>query len=484
MARRGGGNLTVDPGKYQVVWTLPTTGGATVQLPGDVSLQPDLPPRGSARGEALTLFEVPVPGIKYASFPQSLTADLVVGQAVNGFWVALFDVQIEVWIGDQISLLARAALAGRQPWPSDGTDIAAFDLQIEGLDAIAGAHPILSTGFPSLTPGTDEHLTGSWEATANPASTQMWSDADTTIALRFPWSMSPPNGFFFRVTFSPVLEVTLSTPIGLDDVFRLWVEPLRRIVSLGTSRQEKLTYVTVQASGQAEEGPWFQVFGTAIHQAPYSSDSNVRIQAQPSFLLSPLDMSPLLMLRRWQAQASEHHPLLETYAAMMYATAQHPRNRLLLLLQALEGLDDFHRRELYETRSAQLRERRQAVIDEAETNGLDPESIKFLKETLPRRPFTGLDSSLRRTLASLPVDLGTQLEESDLFREVRAGPHTPTSALDALRMVRNDLAHGVRGYGTHALSVVADLLEHAVRAHLLRLLGCTDDTLERELRRS
>jgi len=57
--------------------------------------------------------------------------------------------------------------------------------------------------------------------------------------------------------------------------------------------------------------------------------------------------------------------------------------------------------------------------------------------------------------------------------------HRADSTADALRVVRNDLAHGVRGYPVRELRGVVDVLERIVRGHALRLLGCPDAAVAR-----
>jgi len=73
-----------------------------------------------------------------------------------------------------------------------------------------------------------------------------------------------------------------------------------------------------------------------------------------------------------------------------------------------------------------------------------------------------------------PVNLSGALEATELVKRVRSDPRKPDSMPAALRLVRNDLAHGTRGYDTLELSDVADLLDRVARAHLLRILGCPE----------
>lgn len=164
--------------------------------------------------------------------------------------------------------------------------------------------------------------------------------------------MSAPEGFFYRVTFSPVVLIKLTTPIPLEHALSDWIEPLRRIVSLSTGRQEPVTYLAVGTtpSEDADRQP-LQVYGSGIQQQPFASRANDIRVIHRSFQVSPNDMSLLDLLRAWQKLRDDHHPLLETYADMMHAPTQHPRSQLLLLLQALEGLHGHETQQGYATRS-------------------------------------------------------------------------------------------------------------------------------------
>ena len=49
----------------------------------------------------------------------------------------------------------------------------------------------------------------------------------------------------------------------------------------------------------------------------------------------------------------------------------------------------------------------------------------------------------------------------------------------ALSRVRNDLAHGNKGFDAYDLHETVRVLERIVRAHALRLLGCPEQVVER-----
>lgn len=257
------------------------------------------------------------------------------------------------------------------------------------------------------------------------------------------------------------------------------MEPLRRIISLSTGGQEAVTYLGAAVSSSGASHP-FQVYGSRLTQNPYASDANVARRGYRSFQFGDAGPSLLGMLRSWQALRADHHPLLETYAEMMYAPTQHPRSQLLTLLQALEGLYGYETRNTYEERLRKHSERRKSVV--AEIRGVaSAAAAAFVKKHLARRPGESLDHILRHTLGGLPRDLTDELANTDLLQRVTRDEKVTTSGpFDALRIVRNDLAHGNRGYDARELRDVERILDGAVRAHLLRLLGADVAVQERE----
>ncbi|GAA1817763.1 hypothetical protein [Agromyces neolithicus] len=469
-------NLLLQPGEYRVEWQLPDQSGGVITLQGELELASDRPPRGEAFGDVPVAWMHGVTGL--ASFPQTYEADKIVGRLLNGFNVVLIDASVQIWFPERAIIHARAALLGREAFTGTDIRVAGIEVQVEGLDAATGIGPISEVKIPMKREEGRRYLDWNWEAVGNPDSTQTWADGDAEVELQFYSSVTAPEGFFFRVTFSPIVLIRPAVPIPFDDAFSGWIEPLRRIISLATGRKEKITYLAVRLLVDDEETRPFQVFGTALHQAPYSSRGNDVLKVERSFLLSPQDMSLLALLRRWQQLQAEHHPLLETYGAMMFAPDQHPRSRLLLLLQALEGMHGHENAADFSMRVLAHTERRDFALAEA-GKALSSDAVKFLKRHLSRRPASSLQQVLGETLTAVPVDITPDLEGSDLVDEVMADARKPTNSYDALRLVRNDLAHGTRGYDFQALHAVSTLLDGVVRAHMLRILDCSEEAQRR-----
>lgn len=460
----------LEPGEYRTRWTIPSRDGGEITLDGDLELIPDRPPRAHVYGEIPGTYDPIQDGSRTASFPQEYNGGLIRGQLLNGHHVLLVDTVIHVLFPDRASLQSRAALVGPTPAPEGELRIFRVEAQVEGLDAISGIAPIQRTEVPMQVPPGTRHLDWSWKAVGEPDSTQTWTDENTEVELRFYNSYSAVDWFAFRVTFSPIVLIRPSQPFTFDSAFSEWVEPLRRIISLSTGRRERLTFLSVDL-GAGQDPPRFQVYGTALHQDPYASNGNDVGKVDRAFWLLPTDMSLLALLRRWQELSAEHHPLLETYGSLIYAHDQHPRSRLLLLLQAIEGLHGYETRTAHEERVFKHQAQRQEVLDVLEESQ-SAEIIAFLKKHLMKKPAVGLDEAVRQILKQAPIDVTPVLAASRLLV---AHENVPAG----LRIIRNDLAHGNRGYDAQDLREVVQPLEGVVRAHFLRVLGCTTTAQER-----
>lgn len=199
-------NLLLEPGEYRVEWQLPTQTGGTETLQGDLELVADRPPRGNAFGDVPVKWETAGAG-GVASFPQIYEVSTVVGRLLNGFTVVLIGAVIEIWMSERAVIHARAALLGREPVAADTVQVVGVDVQVEGLDAITGIGPIGKVKIPLKREEGKRYLDWSWEAVGNPDSTQTWTDDDAEVELQFYSSVTAPEAFFFRVTFSPVVWI-------------------------------------------------------------------------------------------------------------------------------------------------------------------------------------------------------------------------------------------------------------------------------------
>jgi hypothetical protein len=448
------------PGEYRVVWQVPAKDGSITQLDGDLELIADRPPRATAYGELPAVFTF-ADGTKSASFPQSHDGGNVHGRMLNGMYVLLIDTTVEALFPDRTLLHARAALVGSTEPPRDVPTIARIEVQVEALDAFSAIPPIGEIRRPQAGDPPQRYLDTEWSARGEPGSTQTSSDNGAKVEFRYYYSQSLSDWWAFGVSFSPVVLITPTAPIDFGDAFSDWIEPLRSLVSISVGEPKHLTYVAVDLDGGDRRSP-FQVYGSALRQQPFASHGAEVRQHAAAFRFGPDEHSLLALLRTWQQLTIDRHPLLETYGALLHARDQHPRSRFLLLVQAIEGLYGYETRATYDARVAAHLARRGEVFDALKS--ADADVLAFLEKFLMKRPPSSLDEAISKTLKAAPVDVLPVLKATRLLR---GNANVPGQ----LRVIRNKLAHGERGYDPMDIFELVAPLDGVVRASLIRVLG-------------
>jgi hypothetical protein len=209
----------------------------------------------------------------------------------------------------------------------------------------------------------------------------------------------------------------LTQPVLLRQMVDDWVHPLRDIVALATGRPEKITYLELKPEGDSDRRRHLQVFGANITQQPYAADETEVRKTKRAFVCYGTDDSPRLLdlCRGWQRAVQVRHPLIETFAAFLNVTRQHPRPRFLLLVQALEGVYGYEHAEQLTAKEAAHKEKlSQTLAAIAPCDHLDGDTHKFLKEQLPRRPITNLEIALKAAVSSMPVDFSGKIGHLNL----------------------------------------------------------------------
>ncbi|MBM9624763.1 HEPN domain-containing protein [Streptomyces zhihengii] len=473
--------LPYEPDNYLCTWTVPDGRGGIAELPGNLKVLPNRPPTGSIYGSVPLNSESP--GVY--SFPQVVEFCALAGTLANGGSVVLLDASITYWSMGQGHISGSAALLGKGreffgrhsprtafDHASDVPLISSVKFQVTALDAVIGISPIKSVQTPGIHPENPKDL---WSANLDLEAKGKWEVEDLSLTVGYEGRMRTMDGYEFRLAFSPVAELKVREGASLRVVMDEFVEPLRRIICIATGKVQDLTYVSVEL--MASSGV-LQVFGTGIDQKPFASSSNEIRSNSSAVRAKNDDLSLLDLILKWRQYAATHHPLVETYGSMLHARDQHPRSRFLLLIQALEGLHGHEMKDKYNRRKMEHLSKRESVIVDLKDK-VDSDTMRFLKKSLLKNPPTSLESALNATVSDLPVNSMHHLAKTALVADVISQPPAPTTAASALRVVRNNLAHGNRGYEEHKLDEVVRILELIVRAHSLRILGCPDAVIER-----
>src|SRR5680860_250321 len=428
--------LAFEPEEYLVTWDLPTGEGDTFASHGVLVVNPDQAPTGTAHGAFSHIARQMESG--GAAFPQHVDVPRITGQLANGARVLLLDAHVSYWFSTQARIDAAAAIIT----VADGTtdDPAGFqkiEVQVGGLDAIAGVAPIKRTSFPK------NGAAGTWSAEVADAA-QTWAQDGITLSLHFDGSFRAFDAHSFGIGCSPLVRVDLGDAVPFEQLIDDWVLPIRRVVSVATGRPEPLTYVAVKIPSGDEREPRGQVFGAGITQVPYEATQDEVRKVDAPLQLARDEVSLLDVVTQWQSMVTDHHPLVETYGAMLHAKDQHPRSRFLLLLQAIEGAHGHETKASFARRQKKHDEARSVVI-EAVAETLDDKQSRFLEKNLAKRPPAGLESAINWLAKKLPGDVKKSLEKTALVKATLGEPVNARNAPDALRIIRNDLAHGNRG---------------------------------------
>jgi hypothetical protein len=460
------------PGDYLGTWVIPSLNGTPANVPGLLTLEADRAPQGVAYGGVPRQVSTPA-GL---TFPHSSQHDQLVFILANGGSVLLTGATLRHGMNEDARVYASVAIISARDL-RDANMFESARIQIEYLDAIAGIPPLTMVKIPRSGSGT-------YSAESSGTARETWTDDGATVSLGFQGMLHSVERYQFHLGFSPIVEVEAAQPAPFEMWKDDWIEPLRKIVSIAVGRPAVVTYAEVTLPVPEGEHAWgsrCQVFGTAITQAPYESKQKAIQSVESPLQLKPDNVSLLGLTRKWQAMVDDHHPLVETYGAMLHAADQHPRSRLLLLLQAIEGSFGYETKPVFEAALAKHTAKRTEILTAIDTT-LTKAQRDFLRRNLGKWPQAGLESAINWLRKELPGDIRKRLDDAAVIQETRAEPHNATSAADALRVIRNNLAHGKKGYDIQDLHEVVRILERIVRAHALQLLGCPDAVVTRVLK--
>lgn len=443
------------------------------------------------------------------SFPQKHDYLAVRATLANGAELVVLKAKVTFWAGHGTVHGAAAALRKRSnPFPSkpanypdadpdEGITFSRARFQVGALDALIGTTPIGEKTSPRKQA---DDGTWTWSAKTSPDTPITWTGSEDELKGAYAAKVNTFDFYNVSIRFAPVLDVS-TTPLTLFDLFQRYVDPVRAIASIATGRSQPITHVMLSRTDESTHMalprgrntdsdidadqpdlvplmPAWQIYGTGLGQDPYQSDSET-VRNQKSVLFCGEDGVDLLeLVHAWWKLTEEHHPLIETYAGMLHAQEDHPRSRFLLLIQSLEGMyghetrTDFdEKKQTYQQRHAETLERIREQVDDHD--------FRFIKNSLAKEPFRNLETALRWSFNAGSPDpsIEDRLASTSLIRVVIS--EEATSTVDALRRVRNGLAHGTRGFEAEDLDEVNGVLDRVVRAHALRLLGCPDVVLAR-----
>lgn len=467
--------LPFETGEYLITWQVPDRKGGHAGIPGLLTVEQGKYPSGILYGD-LPIEWVSEGATGVASFPQRHRFDTLTGRLSSGAYVALMNGELSYnFSGNGRAIGAFAVLSLDRFDSSVQRKYASIELQIEGLESVAGVAPISHVKMPMKA--GDEPV---WTATVNKEAKFAWSAGRLSMTFGYDYTVRAVDGYEFRMAFGPVLRLTSEEPLTVVDWWLEWVRPLRQLISLLTASPREVRYLLSVVTEAAPRSHRDQVFGWDITHAPVNSTRAAVEEIRSAISLAGDGVSLLDLLHAWQSHVAARHPLFETYGAMATTSDQHPRSRFLLLLQALEGSYGFENRAKHEADREKFGAKREGVIARVQEL-LDKADFSFINKHLRKEAQQGLDSTLADLLKRLPDEISDELAMSELIKAVRAQHHgKDTLPLQTvLTKARNTLSHGSGSFDPEHLAVVADILERAVRSEAIRLLGAPLGAQER-----
>jgi len=472
--------LPFETGEYLITWQVPDHKGGRTGIPGLLTVEQGKYPSGILYGD-LPIEWVAEGATGVASFPQRHSFDVLTGRLSSGAYVALMNGELSYsFPGNGRAIGAFAVLSLDDFDSSEHRKYASIELQIEGLESIAGVAPISHVNMP--VKAGDEPV---WTATVDKEAKFVWDAGWQSMTLRYDYSVRALDGYEFRMAFGPVLRLTSDEPLTVVDWWLEWVRPLRQLISLLTGFPREVRYLLAVITDATPRSHRDQVFGWDITHLPVNSTRAAVEEIRSVVSLTSDNLSLLDLLHTWQRQVAVRHPLFETYGAMATANDQHPRSRFLILLQALEGSYGFENRTKHETDKKKFGAKREGVISRAQEL-LEKADFSFINKHLRKEGQQGLDSAVANLLKRLPNEISDELANSELIKTVR-GQHTGKDFLPlqtALTRARNTLSHGSGSFDPEHLEVVADILERVVRSEVIRLLDAPLNVQQRAAKKA
>lgn len=471
--------LPFQTGEHLITWQVPDHKGRYQEIPGLLTVESGRYPSGILYGD-LPIEWSSNGATGVASFPQRHDFDVLTGRLSSGAYVALMNGELSCVFSESGRTVGAFAVLSLDAFDtSQHRKYAAIEVQIEGLESVAGATPISHVKMPMKA--SDEPV---WEATVNKEAKFSWTMHGQSLTLSYDYSVRALDGYEFRMAFGPVVRLTSEQPLTAAEWWLDWVRPLRQLVSVLTSAPREVRYLLAVKNPAAPRSHRDQVFGWDITHKPVNSSGAAVREISSLVNLTSDNLSLLDLLHAWQRRVADRHPLLETYGAMATANDQHPRSRFLLLLQALEGSYGFENRDAHKVDQESYWVKRERILDRVKQH-VENADFKFVDKNFRRQAQQGLDSALADLLKRLPDEVSEELDQTELIKAVRNMDACTgkLSLQSALTRARNTLSHGSGAFEPEDLDAVAEILERAVRSEVLRLLGASADVQKRAVKR-
>lgn len=468
---------------YTCVWKLPkaSQGDSDVEfqeVPGTLNLEGGGHPSASFFGDLPIEYDKD----RGAELPQTKDFDSLTASLSNGAHAALLNGQQRFWFNRNGHANGAFVVLSMEPHqPTEPREYDTVLLQVEGLDEISDFYPLEISGptLPLAPPHYIANKDSGYTLNFDRDIKAEWNRNDTRLRISFEGRLVP-DCFDFRMYFSPVLQLSVSSPLTIEEWWRQWIVPLCDLMTAILGRSPNIMFMIAVRESNSGRKLKDQVFRHDINQDILQPSYEKYIKSHTALRIFNDEANLLLMLQEWQRLESEHHPLIEMATVITLSYDQHPRSRYLLLIQALEGLYGFENKENYDNNRKRHTEKRESFIERVQGT-LSQEDIRYLRSNLLKSPPNRLETKLIAIFDRLAHDLRSDLRKCELVRYVRKSRGGNIRVETVLAEVRNKLSHGASEFSPDNLEDVVTILDRVVRAEILRIVGAPKVTLLRVL---
>jgi len=255
-------DLPFETGEYPTTWQVSDREHNILKIPGLLIVEKGKYPTGMLYGDMPIEYEN-----GSASFPQCHRFDVLTGRLSSGAYVALMNGELSyVFPGSGRIVGAFAALSLEPFDTSEHRKYAAIELQIEGVESVAGVMPI--SGIKMPTKVGDEPT---WQVSLVKDANFTWRAGNVSMEFCYNHRVRAFDGYEFRIAFGPVLRISSDQPLAIVGWWLEWVRPLRQLISLLTGEPREVRYLLAMVAGVAPRLRRDQVFGWDITHLPVNS---------------------------------------------------------------------------------------------------------------------------------------------------------------------------------------------------------------------
>ena len=460
-----GPHQLIEPGEYPCTWFVDGR-----QIPGSVELKANQPPVGFARFDLSALTVNAESGEGQQVWPANTDYARVDGYLEDrSLTVVLLDVLANNWYMERTTFHARFALVGTLN-RDDAIRFNRARFQITGLHKFSGITPLSKNYFPTKLEGDVK-----WAAHSTGENLRKeWSADGASIAFKYFPTMRTHDPYQFIIKFAPWLMISVDEPVTVEEFWTPWCQALQALTAAATGQPERVTYLELRT----EDDELAIVFASPISQEPYHCPKR-NLMDRVAFTASDEGYDLIESVITWHDLRKAEHALIAGFNPKILTNDQHPRSRVLQLLQWLEASYGFEQKQQTSERQEKHTNERDELLKQlkllVDNGALDNKHLKFAKQNVSKYVNPGLADALHVFIERYPeLEIENRLAALPLVVRILRDNES-AGVIDAVRITRNGLSHGTADYDVNQLRGMSDVLYILVRAEFLRLLGGTFD---------